>query len=42
MDVKGTFDHTFDHISRTKLAQRMAELGIDNYLIGWTQSFLTD
>ena len=37
MDVKGAFDH----VSRAKLAQRMADLGIDNDLIGWTQSFLT-
>ena len=38
MDVKGAFDH----VSRAKLVQRMADLGIDNDLIGWTQSFLTD
>ena len=38
MDVKGAFDH----VSRAKLAQRMADLGIDDNLIGWTQSFLTD
>lgn len=38
MDVKGAFDH----VSRAKLAQTMADLGIDNDLIGWTQSFLTD
>ena len=37
MDVKGAFDH----VSRAKLAQRMANLGIDNDLIVWTQSFLT-
>ena len=36
MDVKGAFDH----VSQAKLAQRMANLGIDNDLIGWTQSFL--
>ena len=38
MDVKGAFDH----VSRAKLVQRMADLGIDDDLIGWTQSFLTD
>lgn len=38
MDVKGAFDY----VSRVKLAQRMKELGIDNDLIGWTQSFLTE
>ena len=38
MDVKGAFDH----ISRAQLAQRMSDLGIDDDLIGWTQSFLTD
>ncbi len=38
MDVKGTFDH----VCRAELAQRMPELGIDDDLIGWTQSFLTD
>ena len=38
MDVKGAFDH----VSGARLAQRMADLGIDNDLIGWTQSFLTD
>ena len=38
MDVKGAFDH----VSRAQLAQRMADLGIDDDLIGWTQSFLTD
>ena len=38
MDVKGAFDH----VSRTELAQRMSELGIDDDLIWWTQSFLTD
>lgn len=35
MDAKGTFDH----VSRAELAKRMSELGIDNDLIGWTQSF---
>ena len=38
MDVKGAFDY----VSRAKLVQRMNELGIDNDLIGWIQSFLTD
>ncbi len=38
MDVKGVFDH----VSRAQLAQRMFDLGIDDDLIGWTQSFLTD
>ena len=38
MDVKGAFDH----VSRARLAQRMADLDIDNDLIGWMQSFLTD
>ena len=38
MDVKGAFDH----VSRAKLVQRMADLSIDNDLISWTQSFLTD
>ena len=38
MDVKGAFDH----VSRAQLAQRMSNLGIDDDLIGWTQSFLTD
>lgn len=38
MNVKGAFDH----ISRAKLARRMAELSIDDGLIGWTQLFLTD
>lgn len=38
MDVKGAFDY----VSRIKLAQWMRQLGIDNDLIGWTQSFLTD
>ena len=38
MDVKGAFDHVF----RVQLAQKMYELGIDDDLIGWTQSFLTD
>lgn len=38
MDVKGAFDH----VSRAQLAQRMSALGIDDDLIGWTQSFLTN
>ena len=38
MDVK----RAFDHVSRAQLAQRMADLGIDDDLIGWTKSFLTD
>ena len=38
MDVKGAFDY----VSRAKLVQRMKELDIDDDLIGWTQSFLTD
>ena len=38
MDVK----EAFDHVSRTKLVERMIELGIDGDLIRWTQSFLTD
>lgn len=32
MDIK----EAFDHVSRAKLAERMADLGIDNNLIGWT------
>lgn len=38
MDVKGAFDH----VSRAELGKRMCQLGIDDDLIGWTQSFLTD
>ena len=38
MDVKVAFDR----VSRAELVQRMADLGVDNDLIGWTQSFLTD
>lgn len=38
MDGKGVFDH----VPKSKLAQRMRQLGIDNDLIGWTQLFLTD
>ena len=36
MDVKGAFDH----VSRAKLAQKVANLDIDNNFIGWTQLFL--
>lgn len=36
------FEGAFDHVSRARLAQRMARLGIDDNLIGWTQSFLTN
>ena len=35
MDVKGAFDH----VSKTKLVERMMELGIDGDLIRWTRSF---
>ena len=38
MDVKGAFDY----VSRAKLVQRMKDLGIDDDLIGWTKSFLTN
>ena len=38
MDIKGAFDY----VSRAKLVQRMKDLSIDNDLIGWTKSFLTD
>ncbi len=38
MDVKGAFNH----VSRAELAKKILELGIDDNLIGWTQSFLTD
>ena len=38
IDVKGAFDY----VSRAKLVQKMKELDINDYLIGWTQSFLTD
>ena len=37
MDVKGAFDH----VSKTKLVERMTELGIDGDIVRWTQSFLT-
>lgn len=32
LDIKGAFDH----VSQAKLVQRMADLGIENDLIGWT------
>lgn len=35
IDVKGAFDYVF----RVTPAQRMRQLGIDNDLIGWSQSF---
>ena len=38
INVKGAFDH----VSRAVLVKKMADLGIDDDLIGWTQSFLTD
>ncbi len=38
MDVKGAFDH----VSRGQLITRMIELGVDGYLVAWTNSFLTD
>lgn len=38
IDVKGAFDH----VLRAKLAQRMADLGIDDDLMERSQSFLTD
>ena len=38
MDVKGAFDH----VSKTRLVERMMELGIDGDVIRWTKSFLTD
>ncbi len=38
MDVKAAFDH----VSRAQLAQKMFDLGIDDDLIGWKQSFLTN
>ena len=38
MDIKGAFDY----VSQAKLVQWMKDLGIDNDLIGWTKSFLTD
>ena len=38
MDVK----RAFDNISWAQLTQKMSDLGIDDDLIGWTQSFLID
>lgn len=38
IDVKDIFDHVF----QANLAQWMVELSIDDYLIRWTQSSLTD
>ena len=38
MDVKGAFNY----VSRVKLAQQMRQLEIDDDLISWTQSFLTN
>lgn len=38
IDVKEAFDHVF----QAELVKKMLELGIDNDLIRWTQSFLTD
>lgn len=38
MDEKGAFDY----VSQAKLVQRIRDLGIDDDLIGWTKSFLTD
>lgn len=38
MEVKDAFDYVF----RVKLAQQMRDFKIDNDLIGWIQSFLTD
>ncbi len=38
MDVK----EVFDQVSQIKLAQRMADLGIDDDFIGWTKLFLSD
>ena len=45
INCRSTFDRckrAFDHFSRARLAQRMADLGIDDDLISWMQSFLTD
>lgn len=36
MDVKGAFDH----VSRAHLAQKIADLGINDDFIGWKKSFL--
>ena len=38
MDVKGAFDH----VSKGQLLNRMIELNIDDDLVNWTGSFLTD
>lgn len=38
MDVK----EAFNHVSWVQLAQKMADLGIEDDFIGWTQSFLTN
>ena len=38
MDVKGAFDY----VVKERLLQRMTELGIPQFLIKWTESFLTD
>ena len=38
MDVK----EVFDQVSQMKLAQSMADLGIDDDFIGWTKLFLSD
>ena len=37
MDVKGAFDH----VDGRKLVRKMTTLGLDQDLVGWTQSFLT-
>ena len=37
-DIKGAYDY----VLKTKLVERMLELGIDGDLIRWTRSFLTD
>lgn len=33
---------TFDYISWAQLAKWMVDLGIDNYLMDWSQSFLSN
>jgi Reverse transcriptase (RNA-dependent DNA polymerase) len=38
MDVKGAFDY----VVKERLLQRMTELEIPQFLIKWTESFLTD
>ena len=38
IDIKGAFNH----VSRARLAKKIAKLQIDDNLISWTQSFLTD